>query len=540
MRNNSNPARRREARNRLNVTPKAMAMWSMEKVVANAMAALGEYSPSTISNYRHAVREFQRFVGYEQSPVNVTDEKLVDFKVFLEADGISKSTAELEVECIAAVVRFADPSLLPGRQVPERKPFADADARGTIEYFIVHEYFPVAEEIQSPETKRQYAMSAARFSRFVGHPATLADLTDGRLLEWMAAMREEGKRTKTINGYMNYIRAFWNWAFKRGIVAKAPMVKNLIGKDEPRAVKEKPGKERRTPPANKKSRAEEKGTRDLLAPGSVLWFVNRYLKERDVSAMYAKRLRKYGTKLARHVGKARMLDVFTEDNLNSFLAAYEGSPYTVRSYRSDFVTIWSAAADQDLLPYPRMRRIRSPKCHQLIIECYTVEEVRLLLPAAIKLTGEYINGVPKCDYWNAAIRLAWDTGLRRGDVFNFDKRCLSSDGRARIIQRKTRRVVPVALRGGTLKALEKIPGERPLEWFMDLNYFTRHFRKIVTASGVKRGTFKWLRRSSGTYVEMSLPGAGTKHLGHSSPEVFNRHYDGHLADPQLPQPPDLD
>jgi site-specific recombinase XerD len=539
MRNNSHPARRREARNKLNVTPKAMAMWSLEKVAVNGMDAIGEYAPSTILNYRHAIREYQRFVGYQQSPVNVTDSKLADFKQFLQADGFSESTAELQVECIAAVVRFADPALLPGRQVPERKAFADAEIPGTLEFFMINEYFPVAEAIQSRETKRQYGMAAARYSRFVGHPAKLADLTDERLAEWMAAMRAEGKRTKTINGYMNYIRAFWNWAFQRGIVPMAPTVKNLIGRDGPRAKKEKP-KKARAPLRPHKSLAIEKGNRDLLAPGSVLWFVNRYLKERDVTAMYAKRLRKYAIKIARHVGKARLLDVFTEDNVNGFLADYVGSPYTVRAYRSDFITIWNAAADQDLLPYPVLRRIRRPKCHELLIECYTLDEVQKLLAATRKMTGEYPNGVAKRDYWNAAIRLAWDTGLRRGDVIGFNRRSLSLLGRARVIQQKTKRIVPVGLREGTLKALEKVPGDNPLEWLMDLNYFSRHFRWLVKTSGVNRGSFKWLRRSSGTYVEMAMPGAGTKHLGHSSPEVFNRHYDGHLADPLLPQPPDLD
>lgn len=520
--------------------PNKMAMWSLMKVIADAMAPIDEYAPSTIHNYRAAVREFQRFVGYEQSPINVTEQKLADFKAFLTGEGFSRKSVSLHVDSVAAVTRFADPDLILSRQVPERKPFADAEIPGTIEFFMVNEYFPVAEAIQSPETKRQYSMAAARFSRFVGHPARLEDLTDDNLAAWMESIRSEGKRLKTINGYMNYLRAFWNWAAMRGIVATPPTVKNLSGHDGPKLRKRLLQKAGTPQPPCRKPRAVDKSERDLLAPGSVLWFVNRYLKTRDVVPTYAKRLRKYATKLARHVGKARLVDVFTEDNVNSFLAGYTGSPYTVRSYRSDFITLWNGAADDGLLPYPRIRCIRRPKCHELLIECYTVDEVRLLLKAAAKLSGEYANGVSKAAYWSAAIRLAWDTGLRRGDVIAFSKRVLSPDGRSRIIQQKTKRIVPVALRPTTVQALQKIPGDEPLTWCMELNYFTRHFRRIVRASGVGRGSFKWLRRSSGTYVEMALPGAGTKHLGHSSPEVFNRHYDGHLADPVLPLPPDLD
>lgn len=269
-------------------------------------------------------------------------------------------------------------------------------------------------------------------------------------------------------------------------------------------------------------------------------FAAQYVACRPLNASYANRLKWTANAVQSHSGEREIAKVLTEVSVNSFLSLNaDKSPFTIRSYRSDILSLWNVAADCDLVPYPVMRRVRLPQLPDLLIDCYTVDEVRQLVAAASVLIGRYRWEVRKRDYWNAAIRLAWDTGLRRGDVIRFRRDSLRPDGVVMILQHKTKKIVPVKLRESTVAALNVLTGQYPLRWGTDVTYFTRHFRRIVEASGVKRGTFKWLRRASGSYVEAEQPGAGYKHLGQSGPQVFSRHYDAKLGGHNLPQPPEL-
>jgi integrase len=203
------------------------------------------------------------------------------------------------------------------------------------------------------------------------------------------------------------------------------------------------------------------------------------------------------------------------------------------------LSLWNSAADDDLVPYPRMRRIRRAKVPELVVRCFTIAEVNRLIDAAGRLEGEYENGVTRRAYWRAAIMVAWDTGLRRGDVWRFRKSIVRDDGTLRVVQHNTKRVVAVRLRAGTVKALAEIQHDEALRWTWAETYFGRHFKRLVKAARVSDGTFKWLRRSSGSYVELQQAGAGSKHLGQTRPEVFTKHYDAKLGGHTLPMPPAL-
>lgn len=273
---------------------------------------------------------------------------------------------------------------------------------------------------------------------------------------------------------------------------------------------------------------------------SLSYFAAQYVTCRPLNRSYGARLRWTANALESFAKSESISDTLTEENANGFLAAQaDKSPFTIRSYRSDILTLWNSAADCNLVPYPVMRRVRLPRIPELIVDCYTIDETRLLLAAANKLVGRYRWGVRKRDYWNAAIRLAWDSGLRRGDAIAFRRDSLRPDGVVLVLQSKTQKVVPAKLRATTVAALQLLPGTRPLRWCTDVTYFTRHFKRIIVNSGVNRGTFKWLRRASGSYVEMQLPGAGYKHLGQSGQQVFSKHYDAKLGSHNLPQPPEL-
>ncbi|MCA9235674.1 MAG: hypothetical protein KDA44_09385 [Planctomycetales bacterium] len=270
-------------------------------------------------------------------------------------------------------------------------------------------------------------------------------------------------------------------------------------------------------------------------------FVEWYLSCRSLAPIYANQLRARARKLEEFTAEKAIADVLTEPNVNAFLASLGGfAAATLRGYRNDLLTLWAAAADENLVADPRRRRIRTIRVPATLIECYTLDEARALLAAAGTMRRNYPHGVSRADYWTAAIRLAWETGLRRGDLFAFTMTNVDPAGRWRLIQHKTGRLATGRLRTATLAALLHIGDEKPCAWPLRIEQFSRQFRRLRDAAGVTRGSWKWLRRSSGSYVEAAQVGAGHRHLGHSSQGVFAKHYDARLDPAAAVLPPPLD
>lgn len=270
-------------------------------------------------------------------------------------------------------------------------------------------------------------------------------------------------------------------------------------------------------------------------------FARSYVAGRAISPVYAGTLIRRALAFERFAHEKSICLLLTEQRLNEFLAdlAPGMSTYTLKSYRGDILTLWRAAADDGMCPYPVLRKIRRDRLEALIVECYTEAEARALAHAAAEMRGGLPNGVPKRAYWEAIIRAGWDSGLRRGDLWRLRRNAIRPDGSLLVSQHKTGGIAACRLRESTVAALDEIGGASPLAWPYNSWTFGEHFRLIVKAAKVNRGTFRWLRRASGSYVEAAQRGAGYRHLGHASQAIFEKHYDARLGGTQLPQPPEL-
>lgn len=265
-------------------------------------------------------------------------------------------------------------------------------------------------------------------------------------------------------------------------------------------------------------------------------FIAAYLAARPCSEGYARTLEKRTAKLEQFAGRSDLTAIFNEAVINAFLASLNGlSPYTKNKYRSDFLAVWRAAADEDRLPYPQPRRIRREKQPARVIDCYLEHEARSLVVAAEHLPGAYPSGVARRHYWPAIIRAGWDSGLRRGDLWRLKVSQIRRDRTAIISQSKTGAIIVVRFHPGTVKAINRAGGS--LDWPLCEWCFGVHFQEIVSLSGLGRGTFRWLRRGSGSRIDADHPGRGHRHLGNTR-EVFERHYDAQLTNGSV-MPPEL-
>lgn len=266
-------------------------------------------------------------------------------------------------------------------------------------------------------------------------------------------------------------------------------------------------------------------------------FVTQYLNARPVSPGYARTLRKRAAKLVVFSGRQRLCEILNEATINAFLARLDNlSPYTRNKYRSDYLAIWRAAADLDLVPYPQPRRIRRERQPAQVIECYLEHEARALVVAAEHLRGAYPNGVARRHYWPAIIRAAWDSGLRRGDLWRLQRQQIRKDRTLQVVQNKTGQALLCRFHTSTLRAIDKAGGM--LEWSLCEWCFGEHFWEIVQMSGVGKGTFRWLRRGSGSRIDADHPGLGHRHLGNGR-QVFDRHYNAQIGDVKRPMVPEL-
>ncbi len=272
-------------------------------------------------------------------------------------------------------------------------------------------------------------------------------------------------------------------------------------------------------------------------------YTDRYLLSRQVCADYAKTLRARVAKFCAWCGADIEIDSLSPELVNEWIAELDASgmnKWTLGGYRRNLLAVWNhayLAGDNDNAPN-RLRKVKTPR---LIIEAYTQDELRALILAASKLTALHCDDNRAADFWQAAIHTAYSCGARRGDVLRLEWKHVAPSGRLTFLQSKTQYTHTVQLSKEALFFAGKLTTTgRVLPWPYEKNWFGVSFKRLQKAAGVHRGSFKWVRRSAGSYAEGVTPGAGARLLGHRDGRMFKRHYeDSNIAGENPEQPPPL-
>ena len=105
----------------------------------------------------------------------------------------------------------------------------------TLTTFLETVYVPLRLRGRSPESVRLLRHAITQFSRWLGRPATLDDLDDLVVSQWLAKMAEK-KSPNSVSRERSGILALWNLAQGRGLVRLRPTVApELIPQSTPRA-----------------------------------------------------------------------------------------------------------------------------------------------------------------------------------------------------------------------------------------------------------------------------------------------------------------
>ena len=214
------------------------------------------------------------------------------------------------------------------------------------------------------------------------------------------------------------------------------------------------------------------------------------------------------------------LDQLDAASVSSWLRDYAASgvaPNTVRSKRNQVLAMWRAAADEGLCDLPT-RRVRPVRVPYKPPDCWTVEEVQQLLDATQRLKRWHKSGMRRSEWFRLAVLVAWDTGIRAGDLFRLRVTDISPTGVVALSQHKTAWGHTAQLSPTTIRvlreSLEKYPRDLVCPWPASRETFEDQVTRLVKMAGIRPGTWKWLRRASATDVERLEPGQGSRHLGH--------------------------
>jgi site-specific recombinase XerD len=245
------------------------------------------------------------------------------------------------------------------------------------------------------------------------------------------------------------------------------------------------------------------------------------------------------TVFRRYLQKEPALEDLTDDNLNNWTQAalkQKANLTTHRQRRGAILALWRAAVQSNRVANGP-RKIRKLPRVNLIIEAWTREEIQQLLEAIeqprfrnARMPKSELN---KADFLLSLARAAYETGMRLGDLMSFERSWIRVDregaGYITVVQSKTGHQKTSRIEPATMVIIDRLmkqQSKRRLIWPLSVERkcFYRLWRSVVEAALLHRGTFRWLRRSGVTHVEIAHPGCGHRHAGHMDSRVTAKHY----------------
>ena len=270
-------------------------------------------------------------------------------------------------------------------------------------------------------------------------------------------------------------------------------------------------------------------------PRTLCEYLEEYATTRDVSPGNVYQYRIAIRLFERWAGHPIALDDLDELSISAWLRDYSAtvSRTTVRNKRTMIIGLWRNAADDGYVEPPR-RRIRSGRAELAAPVAWTLEEVVRLRSACRSLNRRHPCGLSRALWWELAVCVAWDSGVRWGDLVRLRVDQIQPNGVACIVHHKTRRFRVFQLSADTMRLLRRTLAECPRDlvcpWPASGETFRDQVTRLVARAGIRRGTWKWLRKASSTDVEIHHPGSAAEFLGH---RPGSRIAELHYVDPVL-------
>ncbi len=218
-----------------------------------------------------------------------------------------------------------------------------------------------------------------------------------------------------------------------------------------------------------------------------------------------------------------------------WMQAGEWAAATVAGHRARLLILWRWAHGRGWAgPLGEVRAAPRP---EPMPEAWTLDEVRQLLGAVDQVTVT-VRGRWMPAYLRALVLAAYESGLRRGDLWSLDRDSIYPDGTIQIRQHKTGRVHVPRLTVRTAELVLAEPGQHPLAWPGNPREFYTVWGRVLAVACVRPGALHRLRKTGATYVAVSDGlDAAREFLGHRTPEMVFHYVDRRIASPPPRLPP---
>jgi integrase len=262
--------------------------------------------------------------------------------------------------------------------------------------------------------------------------------------------------------------------------------------------------------------------------------LNLYDRDKELAPDYVGTMRSSIKRFEKFLGrKARVSDI-TCKNLNRWMQFEQQEGRLADRTRSNGLTNLLT-----LSKYLRIKldlsRIRRVKVRPKNPAAWDEDELCIVADAMTQLNGVLKNGVPRSLYFSTVVWFAYETGLRRRDIWDFQMDWFTGKS-ATLSQHKTQKMHIVAVTEETMADLRKIQGileakgsssETPLKWPQSQSQFYYWFRKARKLAGVDPNVvnrvLQHLRRTGATAVEQS-GGKAFQYLGHTKEGLDRKSY----------------
>lgn len=245
--------------------------------------------------------------------------------------------------------------------------------------------------------------------------------------------------------------------------------------------------------------------------------LERYILARELAEQSERYYRRMVGVLCSWAGRRVALDDFTPDLVNRMLLDKQRaglSSHYRRSLRNSMRALLGFHAGG-----PITGQLRRVQLDELVIEVWTAAEVQRLIDAC-----SYMRDPSRRIWWQTLIAVGYYTGLSNIDLWRLRQRDVGTLGRVAIRRSKTGKLVIVSVPEPWLSRIRQLGGDVIWGRPMSEQVFQATFRLIAAKAGLS-GTFKKLRKSCGTSVEMNRPGCGHIILGNGR-GIFEKHYLG--------------
>jgi integrase len=268
--------------------------------------------------------------------------------------------------------------------------------------------------------------------------------------------------------------------------------------------------------------------------------VDAYLDEHEVSRLYAAGLRRQVRKLAA-AGVTKVSDL-TAQSLNAFLAALPLSQTSRANARREICTIWRFCHEQGWTEeFPaRVRRIR---CRPQPPQAWSYPTLSAVVKSSLqdqRSVSNRLRDLRYCDVIPAWASIGWETALRFGDIHSL-RHSDFRNGCICVVAQKTGKPTVRKISDQTFNLcsalLKRSPDGTLFAWAIPRRRAFVMWREFLDGHKIK-GSSKWLRRSSATWVDGKNPGAAARFLGHDSYATTQRFYlDAAMLETPEPPPP---